>query len=182
MWLGRFILMCACVSASSVAIGQVYKWVDANGKVHYGDQPWGEQPATKMAVSKPSVSAAEPAYRRAPADCNSSECGKAITNEVRTNPLPTRQRSGMPRASPTTGIAADATQKAMAECKANRGVDCDKPTVIDQWVRQNIPATKQEIEAQQRAGAARRARKIDEEFQRRLERTRDIEGLRNQGR
>jgi hypothetical protein len=179
MWFGRLILMCACVSASSVAIGQVYKWVDENGKVHYGDQPSGQQPTRKIAVPKASAPAAEAVHRRAQTDCNSSDCGKAIANEVRTNPLASGRRSGLPRATPTTGVASDSAQKAKADCKANRGVDCDNPAVVSQWARQNTPATQQEID---RAVGERNRRKIDEQFQHNLERSRDFEGARNQAR
>ena len=178
MWFGRLILMCACVSASSVAIGQVYKWVDENGKVHYGDRPSEQQPTTRIAAPKASASAGEPAHRRAQADCNSSDCGKAITNQVRTNPLASGQRS-RPRATPTTGIASDSAQKAKADCKANRGVDCDNPAVVSQWARQNTPATQQDID---RAVGERNRRRIDEQFQHNLERSRDMESLRSPAR
>jgi len=164
------------MGASSAVIADIYKWVDQNGKVHYEDRPSRGQPATKVAVPKAGAAAAEDAPQRTPSE------SKAITNAVRANPQSNQMRSGPPRTAPTTGITADSTQKAIADCKANRGVDCSKPEVISQWARQNTPATKQEIEAQQRAGAARNRQKIDAEFQRRLERTRDIEGLRNQGR
>ena len=43
-----------------------------------------------------------------------------------------------------------------------------------------VQVLNQEIEARQRAGGECKARRIDDEFQRRLERTRDIEGLRSQ--
>jgi hypothetical protein len=179
MRLARLTLMWACVSASSVTIADIYKWVDQDGKVHYGDRASGDQPATKVAVPKAGAAGVESARSRAHADCPTSDCSKAITNEVRTNPLPSGKRNQPPRASPTTGIASDSTQKAIADCKASRGVDCDKPAVNNQWVRQNTPATQQEV---QLAVAERNRRKADEAFPRQLDRSRDIEGLRNQGR
>ena len=44
------LLICA---ASSAAAG-VYKWTDANGKVHYSDQPPPDTDAGKLSLTKPS--------------------------------------------------------------------------------------------------------------------------------
>lgn len=45
--------------------------------------------------------------------------------------------------------------RALERCKANRGVDCDDPKALRQWVSEERPMT---AEQQQRAVAARRAR------------------------
>ena len=42
----RILLM----AAPLVANASVYKWVDENGKVHYGDRPQGSQPAVEIQV------------------------------------------------------------------------------------------------------------------------------------
>jgi len=45
--------------------------------------------------------------------------------------------------------------RALERCKSNRGVDCDDPKALRQWVNEERPMTAAE---QQRAVAARRAR------------------------
>lgn len=57
------VLILACVSA--VAMGQVYKWTDAKGQVHFGDKP-PVTGAEKLAVpSEPSMGDAKAARARA---------------------------------------------------------------------------------------------------------------------
>ena len=53
------------------------------------------------------------------------------------------------------GAAERERAAAVEKCKANRGVDCDKPGAINQWVQQDRPMT---AEQQRAAIAARNAR------------------------
>jgi hypothetical protein len=61
------------------------------------------------------------------------------------------------RATTSTGPTAAERERAAAvdKCKANRGVDCDKPGAINQWVQQDRPMT---AEQQRAAVAVRNAR------------------------
>lgn len=45
------LLLLLCISAAAYA--EVYKWVDKNGKVHYGDRPTSSQ-ATEIKIKPPS--------------------------------------------------------------------------------------------------------------------------------
>jgi hypothetical protein len=48
--------------------------------------------------------------------------------------------------------AADLRARAVERCKANRGVDCESPQGLEEWVRQEQPMTPQQ---RQSAAAAR---------------------------
>jgi hypothetical protein len=60
------IAVCAWLSLSSLAGGEVYKWVDEHGKKHYGDRPPAQASASKVAVPK-SMPASSPAVSSEPA-------------------------------------------------------------------------------------------------------------------
>ena len=45
--------MLALIAASSVFAGDIYKWTDEDGNVHYGDRPDGEQPERVAIDSQP---------------------------------------------------------------------------------------------------------------------------------
>jgi len=61
-----FMLASAC-AAAPFAQAQIYKWVDAQGRTHYGERPAdaGTAPATRVKVSvSPAVAAPAPATAR----------------------------------------------------------------------------------------------------------------------
>lgn len=43
----------AVIAANSVFAGDIYKWTDADGSVHYGDRPSGDQPQRVAIDSRP---------------------------------------------------------------------------------------------------------------------------------
>ena len=45
--------MLALIAANPVFAGDIYKWTDADGSVHYGDRPAGEQTVVVAIASKP---------------------------------------------------------------------------------------------------------------------------------
>jgi len=45
--------MLAVIVANSAFAGDIYKWTDAEGNIHYGDRPVGEQPERVAIVSQP---------------------------------------------------------------------------------------------------------------------------------
>lgn len=60
----RFTLLIAALIASQMAVAQSYKWVDANGRTHYTDQPPGAgKPATALKTAPPAATAAPPAVQ-----------------------------------------------------------------------------------------------------------------------
>jgi hypothetical protein len=156
------VLAAACILAavSWPAGAQVYKWTDENGKVHYGDKPQGAKPATKIAAPAQPASGAGTASLE---ECHSITCQgmraeerkrAAQTEEQKRNAAAarTQSRSVTPSGPPAAGRERAA---AVEKCKANRGVDCDKPAAINQWVQQDRPMTAQQ---QRDAVAARNAR------------------------
>lgn len=50
-------LLINLLSFSSIALGEVYRWVDDKGKVHFGDRPQGTQ-AQKVKIKPPPPDAA----------------------------------------------------------------------------------------------------------------------------
>jgi hypothetical protein len=49
----RFLAFCAALTLSAVASAAVYKWVDAEGRVHYSDRPPSEDAQIVNIVSRP---------------------------------------------------------------------------------------------------------------------------------
>ena len=56
-----YILLLMLISPFAVHAG-VYKWVDENGKVHYGDQPQVTQPAVEMNIPDAASPSPSPTY------------------------------------------------------------------------------------------------------------------------
>jgi len=82
MWARNLFLWFAVVAFAPFAAGQAYKWVDENGKTHYGDKPPAQAPANTVA---PPVSSGAPAsgasggtgaVPRRFSDCTSQVCQK----------------------------------------------------------------------------------------------------------
>jgi hypothetical protein len=49
----RFLAFCMALTLSAVASAAVYKWVDAEGRVHYSDRPPSEEAQIVNIVSRP---------------------------------------------------------------------------------------------------------------------------------
>jgi hypothetical protein len=50
--MNRFLLFIACLYLSSNVSAEIYKWVDDQGRTHYGDKPAGEADPLQVDVSK----------------------------------------------------------------------------------------------------------------------------------
>jgi hypothetical protein len=164
-----FLFACACCCLSSAALGQVYKWIDARGVTHYGDKPPAHHSTTQIAVPN-DPRRSEPKPASAQERCSSSDCGKSDGSEAQSSPASrARRKTGLSKTDQPTTAELGPVERAIADCKANRGVDCNKPDEIEKWVRQNTPLTPEELAAAQRASATRSAaaaRMRMEQFQR----------------
>jgi Domain of unknown function (DUF4124) len=152
---------CALLAVSSPAVAQVYKWTDENGKVHYGDKPQGAKAATTIA---PPASGAQPAGAGGAAsleECHTITCqGMRAEQQKRAAPGAASNRAqAQQRSTASTGPSAAERERATAvdKCKSNRGVDCDKPGAINQWVQQDRPMTAEQQRAAVNARNAREA-------------------------
>ena len=163
------IFACALFTVSGPAAAQVYKWTDENGKVHYGDKPQGAKAATTIA---PPATGTQPAGAASGSldDCHTITCqGMRAEQQKRAAQKEESKRAQAARApqgaAASSGPSAAERERAAAveRCKANRGVDCDKPTAINQWVQQDRPLTR---EQQQAAVNARNARQQREAMRR----------------
>jgi len=160
---------CALLVLSGPAAAQVYKWTDENGKVHYGDKPQGAKAVTTIATP---AAGTQPAGAAAGSldDCHTITCqGMRAEQQKRAAQKEESKRAQtagtQQRATTSTGPTAAERERAAAvdKCKANRGVDCDKPSAINQWVQQDRPLTR---EQQQAAINARNARQQREAMRR----------------
>lgn len=152
---------CALLALSGPAAAQVYKWTDENGKVHYGDKPQGAKAVTTIATP---AAGTQPAGAAAGSldDCHTITCqGMRAEQQKRAAQKEESKRAQTARApqgaAASSGPSAAERERAAAvdKCKANRGVDCDKPSAINQWVQQDRPMT---AEQQRAAVVARNAR------------------------
>jgi hypothetical protein len=154
---------CALLAVSWPAAAQVYKWTDENGKVHYGDKPQGAKSAT--AIAAPPTAAPGAAVSGSLDDCHTITCqGLRADQQKRAAQSEESKRAqaarAQQRATATSGPSAAERERAAAveKCKANRGVDCDKPAAINQWVQQDRPLTREQQQAAVNARNARNAR------------------------
>lgn len=137
------------------AVAQVHRWVDEQGRVHYGDRPLGAQGTTLRiraeSATAPTDRAATPA--RAPVAGTGAPAGGAqgsmkpasaarpsstVDRMITQQRLAAAPTAGAPTAQ-TPGMAA-----LIAQCKANRGVDCDTPQGMRNLQRENTPITREE--------------------------------------
>lgn len=115
----RIGLLCAALLGGfGLVHAEVYKWLDADGKIQYGDAPPKDVKAQKVsggvtvvpAFSFPSASA--PAAKPSAASSSSSE-ETARDAEAR-------------RRQEAADAAAEARRKAIEQCEKNRGVNCEE--------------------------------------------------------
>lgn len=83
----RFVLLMLCIAASQAQAAELYRWVDADGKVHYTDQP---PPASAKNVEEKKLSgntidtsqlpyAMQQAVKKSPVTLYANECGEPCT-------------------------------------------------------------------------------------------------------
>lgn len=65
------------IGASAAFAGDIYKWTDADGSIHYGDRPSGEQPVVVAIASRPTDSA------QIQADARDRAESRALANEAK---------------------------------------------------------------------------------------------------
>lgn len=84
----RFILLLCCIAAGLAQAAELYRWVDADGKVHYTDQP---PPASARKVEEKKLGAGssidtsqlpyamQQAIKKSPVTLYANECGEPCT-------------------------------------------------------------------------------------------------------
>lgn len=83
----RFVFLLCCVAAGLAQAAELYRWVDADGKVHYTDQP---PPASARKVEEKKLSgstidtsqlpyAMQQAVKKSPVTLYANECGEPCT-------------------------------------------------------------------------------------------------------
>lgn len=75
-------LMLAMATAGTAIAGDIYKWTDEEGNVHFGDKPLGEQPERLAIQSKPT----DPAKIQAMAQARSQAAAKAAEEAAAAQP------------------------------------------------------------------------------------------------
>jgi len=96
----------AVLLSGTAAVAEIQKWVDLDGQVHYGDQPPSSVDATPVDL-QPNVIETDPALR----------------------PASRGEQPATPQPPEATSQTAPETRKDIqayvAECRKNRGVDCE---------------------------------------------------------
>jgi hypothetical protein len=112
------LLMLVLAGATWVVHAEVYKWVDADGKIQYGDEPPKGVKAQKVTGGVTVLPAAK-------FTGSSSSAAKSAGREE--NPAE-NSKTEAPRQSSSSASSADAAEearrKAVARCEKNRGTDC----------------------------------------------------------
>ncbi len=129
----KFLIVALMLGAAATAIaGGVYRWVDANGKVHYGDQPPAGAQAQQMKVkqAKPAPTAPEaeaPPEPKDPVRHQQCELAKAILAKYEAAPhLLMRRPDGK-----VHQLTPDEQAKTIAEAKARVATDCNPARPAD---------------------------------------------------
>ncbi|MCA0899945.1 MULTISPECIES: DUF4124 domain-containing protein [Microbulbifer] len=63
-WLAPCVLAACAFTASPASAGELYRWVDKDGKVHFGDRPPAEAEAESLEGQLKPVNSAEPTRRQ----------------------------------------------------------------------------------------------------------------------
>jgi hypothetical protein len=155
-------IACALLAVSWPAAAQVYKWTDENGKVHYGDKPPGAKAATTIAAPPTAAQPAGAAAAGSLDDCHTITCQGMRADQQKRAAQSTESKTtqAQQRSAASSGPSAAERERAAAvdKCKASRGVDCDKPSAINQWVQQDRPLTREQQQAAVNARNARQQR------------------------
>lgn len=109
----RMILACSVLLALSTTVnaGQIYKWVDAQGNVHFGAQPPEGQKAAEVNpnISQPKPPAAQPSTTEA----------KAETQDAEQKQLDQQARKDVAKNEAERKSYCDHTRKDLAQLRAN---------------------------------------------------------------
>jgi hypothetical protein len=143
----RLALCAALVAAAALpAVAGVHRWVDEQGQVHYGDRPMSASASTLRiraeSATAPATAPAAPAAAAAkpPAGSSPSTADRTPPRQRPTAPAP----QAAPAAQTTPSAQAPGMASLIAQCKANRGVDCETPQGMRNLQRENTPITREE--------------------------------------
>lgn len=107
------LLMLVLLGSTWAAHAEVYKWVDADGKIQYGDDPPKGVKAQKVSGGVTVVPATQ-------FTGNSSSAGKSAASDGARAEEPRQSASAS-----SADKAAEARRKAIERCEKNRGTDCE---------------------------------------------------------
>ncbi len=148
MWVALVLAALASVSAAA----QVHRWVDERGVVQYGDRP----PASGATTLRTPAAAPPPAPAFAPNLPVSAapikpasppkEGAAAPARAAPAKPAITERLLAQQRADNVAALSAQSPgmHQLIANCKANRGVDCDTPQGMRNLQRESTPITSEE--------------------------------------
>lgn len=141
----RAVWPCLLLIASAASAGEIHKWVDKDGVVHYGDAPPAEDPSTvvDVRVSQPSSKPYVPATAPAPVSAASQPANATTPDSAKKQVV-----ANKPTISELMkGESPDAKRaRLIKECEESRGVDCKSPQTLARMERREKPLT-----AEQRA-------------------------------
>ncbi|GAB2887591.1 hypothetical protein GCM10027046_14870 [Uliginosibacterium flavum] len=127
----RIVLLLALSGLALGAQAEIYKWVDADGKIQYGDAPPKEAKTKKVsggvmvvpAMVVPPPAASAPAA--APAPVKAKPEPEAREEGVRSGGISIKPEAPAAPADPDAVARAEARQRAIDLCRQNRGSNCE---------------------------------------------------------
>ena len=147
VFFATFVAFVLAAVIAAPAAAQVHRWVDERGVVQYGDRP----PAGGATTLRTPVAPPPPAAPAAPTAVPAKPAGPAknATSTPRAAPAKpalTERLLAQQRADNAAALSANSPglQQLIANCKANRGVDCDTPQGMRNLQRENTPITSEE--------------------------------------
>ena len=102
--------MLAIVAAHTAIAGDIYKWTDAEGNVHYGDKPAGDQPERVAVDSQPTDPARIQAATQARADSRTARSEAAAAAAASAPSAEQLQAEAAERAERCTSVRAQMQQ------------------------------------------------------------------------
>lgn len=141
-------LLLLLLAFSSLGQAQVQRWVDEKGVVHYGDRPpaAANPRAVQLHVTPaaPAASVAKPAAAPAARTPREGRSDSAPRPAAAAPGTIDRMLARNATAGQADHNVAANRQSLIAQCKANRGVDCDTPQGIRALEQANTPITREE--------------------------------------
>lgn len=138
----RALWPCLLLIASAASAGEIHKWVDKDGVVHYGDAPppaeQQESTVVDVRVSQPSSKPYLPAPAPTPA---------AAATPAQPNAAASPARKGHTLAEITKAkVESPEAKRArlIKECEESRGVDCDSAQNLARMEKKEKPLTAEE--------------------------------------
>lgn len=113
------LLMLALLGTTWAAHAEVYKWVDADGKIQYGDDP-------PKGVKTQKVSGGVTVVPATQFTGKSSSASKSAAKESTPAEEPRQTEARQSSSASSVDQAAEARRKAIERCEKNRGTDCEE--------------------------------------------------------